>query len=131
MTGGCLMMGFGYSPAMSEGSLKPPIFLTSTFVFENAQQGKDFFDLTSGRRRPKPGEKARPGLFALQPPQYGNPRGSPRDLGRGREMRRLRQRHGGDRDDLLRLPAPGDTVIHSRPLYGGTETLASRRWNCG
>ena len=55
-----LMMGFGYSPAMSEGSLKPPVFLTSTFVFENAQQGKDFFDFTSGRRQPKPGEK--PGL---------------------------------------------------------------------
>src|SRR6218665_3250492 len=55
-----LMMGFGYSPAMSEGSLKPPVFLTSTFVFENAQQGKDFFDFTSGRRQPKAGEK--PGL---------------------------------------------------------------------
>ena len=26
--------------------------------FENAQQGKDFFDLTSGRRRLRPGEKA-------------------------------------------------------------------------
>ena len=44
-----LMMGYGYSPALSEGALKPPIFLTSTFVFENAQQGKDFFDLTAGR----------------------------------------------------------------------------------
>ena len=53
-----LMMGYGYAPGLSEGSLKPPIFLTSTFVFENAQQGKDFFDLTSGRRRPRPGEKA-------------------------------------------------------------------------
>ena len=41
-----LMMGYGYAPGLSEGSLKPPIFLTSTFVFENAQQGKDFFDLT-------------------------------------------------------------------------------------
>ena len=40
-----LMMGYGYAPGLSEGSLKPPIFLTSTFVFENAQQGKDFFDL--------------------------------------------------------------------------------------
>jgi cystathionine beta-lyase/cystathionine gamma-synthase len=34
-----LMMGYGYAPGLSEGSLKPPIFLTSTFVFENAQQG--------------------------------------------------------------------------------------------
>jgi methionine-gamma-lyase len=48
-----LMMGYGFAPGLSEGSLKPPIFLTSTFVFENAQQGKDFFDLTSGRRQPR------------------------------------------------------------------------------
>ena len=53
-----LMMGYGYAPGLSEGSLKPPIFLTSTFVFENAQQGKDFFDLTSGRRQPRQGEKS-------------------------------------------------------------------------
>src|ERR1700722_9154247 len=53
-----LMMSYGYAPGLSEGSLKPPIFLTSTFVFENAQQGKDFFDLTSGRRQPRPGEKS-------------------------------------------------------------------------
>jgi hypothetical protein len=53
-----LMMGYRYAPGLSEGSLKPPIFLTSTFVFENAQQGKDFFDLTSGRRQPRPGEKS-------------------------------------------------------------------------
>ena len=52
-----LMMSYGYAPGLSEGSLKPPIFLTSTFVFENAQQGKDFHDLTSGRRRLRPGEK--------------------------------------------------------------------------
>ena len=49
-----LMMGYGYAPGLSEGSLKPPIFLTSTFVFENAQQGKDFFDLTSGRGSANP-----------------------------------------------------------------------------
>ena len=40
-----LMIGYGYAPGLSEGSLKPPIFLTSTFVFENAQQGKDFSTL--------------------------------------------------------------------------------------
>jgi cystathionine beta-lyase/cystathionine gamma-synthase len=45
-------MGYGYSPMLSEGALKPPIFLTSTFVFETAQQEKDFFDATAGRRRP-------------------------------------------------------------------------------
>lgn len=45
------MMGFGYDPHLSEGALKPPIFLTSTFVFRTAQDGKDFFDYTSGRKQ--------------------------------------------------------------------------------
>ena len=52
------MMGFGYDPSLSEGSLKPPIFLTSTFVFKTAQDGKDFFDYTSGRRVPTAGKQA-------------------------------------------------------------------------
>ena len=52
------MMGYGFDPALSEGALKPPIFLTSTFVFRNAQDGKDFFDYTSGRRQPPPGKAA-------------------------------------------------------------------------
>ena len=40
-----LMMGYGYAPGLSEGSLKPPIFLTSTFRFRERQQGKDFSTL--------------------------------------------------------------------------------------
>ena len=45
-----LMMGYGYDPTLSEGSLKPPIFLTSTFVFENAAAGKRFFEGVTGKR---------------------------------------------------------------------------------
>src|ERR1044071_4773897 len=52
------MMRYGFDPALSEGSLKPPIFLTSTFVFRSAQDGKDFFDYTSGRKAPPPGKSA-------------------------------------------------------------------------
>ena len=35
-----LMMGHGYDPVLSEGALKPPVFLTSTFAFESAAAGK-------------------------------------------------------------------------------------------
>ncbi len=52
------MMGYGFDPTLSEGSLKPPIFLTSTFVFKTAQEGKDFFDYTSGRKEPPLGSAA-------------------------------------------------------------------------
>ena len=34
-----LMMSYGYKPELSEGALKPPIFLTSTWAFKNAQEG--------------------------------------------------------------------------------------------
>ena len=44
------MMGYGFDPALSEGSLKPPIFLTSTFVFETAADGKRFFEGITGKR---------------------------------------------------------------------------------
>jgi hypothetical protein len=28
-----LMLNYGYDPQLSEGAVKPPVFLTSTFVF--------------------------------------------------------------------------------------------------
>src|SRR3546814_20846099 len=45
-----LMLGLGYDPVLSEGSLKPPIFLTSTFAFESAAAGKRFFEHITGKR---------------------------------------------------------------------------------
>src|SRR6185295_14964907 len=53
-----LMLGYGYDPQLSEGAVKPPVFLTSTFVFKSAEHGKDFFDYVSGRREPPAGEAA-------------------------------------------------------------------------
>ena len=56
-----LMMGYGYDPFLSERSLKPPIFQTSTFVFRSAQDGKEFFELAYGLRQKRPNEE--PGLI--------------------------------------------------------------------
>ena len=44
-----LMMGHGYDPVLSEGSLKAPIFLTSTFAFPSAAEGKRFFGGITGK----------------------------------------------------------------------------------
>jgi methionine-gamma-lyase len=118
-----LMMGYGYSPGLSEGSLKPPIFLTSTFVFENAQQGKDFFDLTSGRRQPRPGEKS-----GLVYSRFNNPNLEILEdrLAIWDQAERSAVFASGMAaisTTLFALLRPGHTVLHSRPLYGGTETL--------
>ena len=34
-----------------------PIFLTSTFVFASAEEGKDFFELAYGHRQSRPNEE--------------------------------------------------------------------------
>ena len=47
-----LMMGYGHSPALSEGALKLPLFQTSTFVFRTAEEGKAFFELAYGASPP-------------------------------------------------------------------------------
>jgi hypothetical protein len=54
------MMGYGYDPFLSERSLKPPVFHTSTFVFRSAQDGKEFFELAYGLRQKRPNEAAPP-----------------------------------------------------------------------
>src|SRR5579862_7740171 len=118
-----LMMGYGYSPSLSEGSLKPRIFLTATFVFENAQQGKDFFDLTAGRRKPREGEKT-----GLVYSRFNNPNFEILedrlavwdDAERGAVFA---SGMAAIATTLLTLLKPGDVIMHSRPLYGGTETL--------
>ena len=43
-----LMMSYGYSPELSEGALKSPIFQTSTFVFRSAESRFFFSSHPSG-----------------------------------------------------------------------------------
>jgi methionine-gamma-lyase len=120
------MMGYGYDPALSEGSLKPPIFLTSTFVFRNAQDGKDFFDYTSGRKQPPPGKAA-----GLVYSRFNNPNLEVLED-------RLALWEGGESaavfssgmsaisTTLWAYLKPNDTLLMSEPLYGGTETLIDK-----
>lgn len=120
------MMGYGYDPKLSEGSLKPPIFLTSTFVFRNAQDGKDFFDYTSGRRQPPPGQAA-----GLVYSRFNNPNLEVLED-------RLALWEGGEAacvfssgmsaisTTLWAYLKPNDVLLMSEPLYGGTETLIDK-----
>ena len=118
-----LMMGHGYDPALSEGSLKPPIFLTSTFVFESAAAGKHFFEGVTGKR---PG-----GAGGLIYSRFNGP---------NQEILEDRLAVWEGADDalafssgmsaiatlLLTFVQPGDVVVHSGPLYAATETLIAK-----
>ncbi len=117
------MMGHGYDPFLSEGALKPPIFLTSTFAFESAAAGKRFFEHITGKRQgPADG---------LVYSRFNGP---------NQEIVEDRLALWDGADDalvfssgmsaiatlMLALVGQNDVVVHSGPLYAATETLIAR-----
>jgi len=116
-----LMMSYGYKPELSEGAIKPPIFQTSTFVFETAEEGKAFFEVAYGLRERRKGEEQ--GLIYSR---INNP-----DL----EVLEDRLTLWDDAEAcavfesgmsaistcLLEFLSPGDVLLFSNPLYGGTD----------
>ena len=108
---------------MSQGALKPPIFQTSTYVFENAQQGKDFFDLTSGRRQLRPGENAGLVYSRFNHPNMEILEDRLAIWDQAERSAVFASGMAAIATTCLAFLRPGDTVLHSRPLYGGSETL--------
>ena len=50
------MLGLGYDAAHYRGSMKQPIFQTSTYEFPNAEAGKQFFAWATGKEELPAGE---------------------------------------------------------------------------
>ncbi len=120
------MMGYGYDPRLSEGAVKCPLFMSSTFVFESAEAGKSFFELAYGLRPQGPNEE--PGLIYSR---INNP-----DLQVLED--RLTLWDGAESSlvfatgmaaiatTILTYLRPGDVIVHNEPVYGGTEFLTER-----
>jgi methionine-gamma-lyase len=118
-----LMMSYGYDPQFSEGSVKCPVFQTSTFAFKTAEDGKSFFELAYGLREQRPAEE--PGLIYSR---VNNP-----------DLEILEDRLGlwDDAESglvfssgmaaisttMFSVLRPGDVLLASAPVYGGTEFL--------
>lgn len=116
-----LMMSHGYRPEWSEGAVKCPIYQTSTFVFDSAEQGKGFFEVAYGLR--EKGAKEKPGLIYSR---INNP-----------DMQILEERlalwdaaeqcavfesgMAAIATVLFEFLQPGDLLLYSNPLYGGTD----------
>jgi methionine-gamma-lyase len=118
-----LMMGHGYDPRLSEGALKPPVFLTSTFAFDSAEAGKRHFQAIAGQR---PG-----GPDGLIYSRFNGP---------NQEILEDRLSLWDGAEDalvfssgmaaistlLLTYCSQGDVIVHSGPLYAATETYIAR-----
>ena len=116
-----LMMTHGYQPEWSEGAIKTPLFLTSTFTFKTAEEGKSFFELAYGLR-----EKQQKEQLGLIYSRINNP---------NLEILENRLCLWDKADDcavfesgmsaisttLLEFLNPGDLLLFSSPTYGGTD----------
>jgi len=115
-----LMMSYGYRPDLSEGAVKSPIFQTSTFAFESAEAGKAFFEVAYQLRKKAPSEE-----LGLIYSRLNNP---------NLEILEHRLALWDGADDCavfesgmaaitttaLEFLRPGQAMLHSEPVYGGT-----------
>jgi methionine-gamma-lyase len=115
------MMSYGYDPRLSEGAVKCPIFQTSTFVFESAEAGKAFFEVAYGLREKGPTEE-----LGLIYSRLNNPDLEVLEdrltLWDGAETAAVFESGmAAIATSLLAFVRPGDVVVHSEPLYGGSD----------
>ncbi len=118
-----MMMGHGFDPVLSEGSLKAPIFLTSTFAFENAAAGKRHFEGITGQREG--------GAEGLVYSRFNGP---------NQEILEDRLSIWDGAEDALTFSSGmtaicilmmayvshGDVIVHSGPLYAASEGFVSK-----
>ena len=118
-----LMMGHGFDPTLSEGSLKPPIFLTSTFAFPSAADGKRHFEGITGKR---PG-----GADGLVYSRFNAPNQEILEdrlaIWDGAESA-LSFSSGMTAICVLMLTycSQGDVIVHSGPLYAASEGFVAK-----
>ena len=117
-----LAVSYGYEPELGMGSVKPPIFMTSTFVYPSARHAKDvheaFFDGT-GPQAGKAGHiysrLGHPGLDFLEK-RLAAIDGAEAAVAYNSGM-------AAHSSIALAYVRPGDSVLHGRPIYGGVDML--------
>ena len=115
------MLSHGYHASEYQGSMKQPIFQTSTYEFENAQQGRNFFAWATGAEEMPEGEKLG-GIYT----RLGTPNtqllearlavldGTEQAVVFGSGMAAITS-------TLFELCAPGEVLLYTTPVYGGTD----------
>jgi methionine-gamma-lyase len=111
----------GYDPHRSEGSAIPPVFRTSTFLFKDAEVGKRAFEIAYGLSPAAPGESP-----ALIYSRVNNPNSEILEerataWDGAEEAALFSSGMGAISGTCLTFLKPGDTLIFSDPVYGGTE----------
>ncbi len=118
-----LAVGFGYDPADALGAVKPPVYLTSTFVYPSAQHAKDVHEAFFDRTGPLAGTSSghiysrlgHPGLDILESRLAA--------IDGAQAAAAFSSGMAAHSSIALAFVKPGDSVLHGRPIYGGVDML--------
>jgi len=116
-----LMMSYGYDPKLSQGAVKCPIFQTSTFMFNSAEEGKAFFELAYGLREKGPSEEMGLIYSRLNNPDLEILENRLTLWDKAEDAAVFESGMSAISTALLEFLSPGDLLVHSGPLYGGTD----------
>lgn len=114
----------GFDPSLSVGSARPAVFRSSTYVFSSPEAAERAFDIMGGRAQRTPEENVdlvysrfnHPNAQILEdqisPLEPGTTAATVFNSGMAAIM-----------TALLAVLKPGDRIIYTVPIYGGTQTL--------
>lgn len=114
------MMSYGYKPELSQGAIKTPIFQTSTFVFETAEEGKAFFEVAYGLREKEAQEEMGLIYSRLNNPDLEILENRLTLWDKAEDCAVFESGMAAISTVLLECLKPGDLLLYSSPVYGGT-----------
>ncbi len=118
-----LTIGYGYDPATALGSAKPPLYMSTTFVYESAAQAKAvhqaFFDGGAGPG----GEDEHFIYWRLNHPNLAMVERRLAALDKAEQSAVFASGMAAISGLMLCFLRPGDGLLHSRPTYSGTDWM--------
>jgi methionine-gamma-lyase len=114
----------GFDPALSVGSARPAVFRSSTYVFPSPEAAERAFDLAAGRAQAEPAESV-----ALVYSRFNHPNAEILEdhiLPLEDDAAAALVFNSGMSAIMAALMAylkPGDAVVYTVPIYGGTQKL--------
>lgn len=116
-----LAVSCGYDPQSGRGAAKPPVYLSSTFTYPSAQAAKEAHQAFFDGKAPERGAGY---IYArLDHPNLTMAQARLAALDGAEDAAAFCSGMAAISATLLANLKPGDSVLHSRPLYGGTQSL--------
>lgn len=116
-----LMMSYGYNSESFERAVKCPIFQTSTFTFKTAEEGKAFFEIAYGLREKLSNENLGYIYSRIDNPNLKILEKRLSLWDKTEDCAVFESGMAAISTVLLEFLNPGDLLVYSNPVYGGTD----------